>query len=69
MNALLYYIALFSLALAIHGLFFQFDLVSRCMQLCPIIRSLNANAPKDERFVVQASFLSGVDNPRPGAGF
>ena len=28
MNALLYYTVLFSLALAIHGLFFQFDLAS-----------------------------------------
>ena len=52
MNTLLYYIVLFSLALAIHGLCFQFDLVSLYLYLCSVTRSMHANQPRDERFVV-----------------
>ncbi len=52
MNTLLYYIVLFSLALAIHGLFFQFDLVSLYLYLRSVTRSMHANQPRDERFVV-----------------
>lgn len=52
MNTLLYYIVLFSLALAIHGLFFQFDLVSLCLRMRSVTRSMHASQPRDERFVV-----------------
>lgn len=52
MNTLLYYIVLFSLALAIHGLFFQFDLVSLYLRMRSVTRSMHSSHHRDERFVV-----------------